>query len=58
MKIMLVAEYVVFLSGLTDIYQMVWDHLPVDEVVGKVFSCTNIHRAIDLTGITADDFRI
>ena len=51
LKVFLVAEKVVFLSGLGNVYQVIGNL----SVLGDVFAGSDVHSAIDLPGVRADD---
>ena len=55
-EVALVFEEVVFVAGFGDVDQVVGDGLAVDGVVGEVFARAQVHAAVDLAGIGADDF--
>ena len=56
-KHLLVREEVALLAWLVDIYEMVGNNNIVVHVFAQIFSCTNIHAALELARIGADDVR-
>ena len=55
---MLILKYVIFIAGLADIDQVIGDLFSIHVVIGQILTRPDIHRTIDLPGISADDLRI
>ena len=55
---MLVFEYIIFISRIADVDQVVRNRFPIYRIVGQVLSGPDIHRTVDLSGVGADDLRV
>ena len=55
---MLILKYVIFIAGLADIDQVIGDLFSIHVVISQILTRPDIHRTIDLPGISADDLRI
>ena len=55
---MLVFEYVIFVSRIADVNQVVRNLFSIYRIIGQVLSGPDIHRTVDLSGIGADDLRV
>ena len=58
MKIMLIIKKGIFFAGISYINQVIRYLIPGNPVVGEVFARTDVHSAIDLARIGADNFSI
>ena len=58
MEIVLVFEYIIFITRIADVYQMVRNFFPTYHIVCQILPGPDVHGTVDLPGVPADNLRV